>query len=151
MRTMKNITTMRHLLTLVIILFCFTANTQEDLNRYQKYLKKFEERGAKDIEDGWHEGVVITVRVGQNADSFYGKVKVESGAVKTMFMRYPDGTYDTKPYQKTYKHEDELAIITSGVSKTKITIDNELINVFFVHHIKPPAKKYEMAPDPDDL
>ena len=68
-----------------------------------------------------------------------------------MFMRYADGTYESKPIQKAYKHEDEQAFITNGISKTRITVDDELINVIFRESIKPPKKQYSTAPDPDDL
>lgn len=33
------------------------AQTQPALNCFEKYAKKFEERGANNVEDGWHEGV----------------------------------------------------------------------------------------------
>lgn len=142
---------MRNLLLLLVLAFSAVAYGQEDLNCYQKYAKKFEERGAFEVEDGWHEKVVITIRKGSNSECFYGKVKVENGVVVSMFMMYGDGTYESKPIQKSYKHDDEKATITNGISKTRITVDDELINVIFPSHIKPPKKKYETAPDPDDL
>jgi hypothetical protein len=136
----------------VLLPFCLilmlSSAQDEELNCYQKYAKKFEERGAKDVEDGWHEDVIITFRQGSTADCYIGKVRVEEGAVTQVYIRNADGSYDL--FKKQFKHETK-ATITNGISKTLITVDDELINVVFPSHINPPKKKYLTAPDPDDL
>lgn len=136
----------------LILPFCLilmlTSAQDEELNCYQKYAKKFEERGANDVEDGWHEKVVITFRQGSMADCYFGKVRVEDGAVTQIYIKNADGSYDL--FKKQFKHETK-ATITNGISKTLITVDDELINVVFRGHIKPAKKKYLTAPDPDDL
>lgn len=118
------------------------------LNCYQKYAKKFEERGAKDVPDGWHEEVVLTFRQGSNADCLYGKVRVEKGIITQFHIRNTDGTYDM--YTKQFKHETK-ATITNGISATLVTVDDELVNAIFRKFIKAPKKKAAAAPDPDDL
>lgn len=117
-------------------------------NCYQKYAKKFEERGANDVADGWHEDVVVTFRQGSNADCLMGKVKVEKGVITQIYTMNTDGSYTV--YTKQFKH-DAVATITNGISKTLVTVDDELVNVIFRKSIKPPKKKAAMAPDPDDL
>ena len=63
-------------------------------NCYDKYAKKFEERGAKEVENGWHEGVVITFRKGSNADCYVGMVRVEELKITQIKIRNADGTYE---------------------------------------------------------
>ena len=42
-------------------------------------------------------------------------------------------------------------MISNGMSKSRVTIDNRIVNVFFPKAIKPPKKKVAAAPSPDDL
>jgi len=117
-------------------------------NCYDKYAKKFEERGAKEVENGWHEGVVITFRKGSNADCYVGMVRVEELKITQIKIRNADGTYEL--YVKKFKAGGDF-VVTNGISTTQITLDDELVNVVFVKHIKAPKKKFTVAPDPDDL
>jgi len=117
-------------------------------NCYDAYSKKFAERGANEVKDGWYENVVITFRQGDQADCVLGKVQVEKGAVTQMYLKNVDGTYQI--FTKKWKHE-EKAIISNGISKSRITIDGEIVNVIFTTSIKPPKKKVAAAPSPDDL
>ena len=120
----------------------------DDGNCYDKYAKKFEERGANEVEDGWHDEVVITFRKGSNADCLIGKVLVEEGKITQIQIANADGTYEW--YKKKFKTAIEFTV-TNGISATQITADDELVNVIFVKHIKPPKKKFMVAPDPDNL
>lgn len=129
-------------------LFAFTSLPDEELNCYQKYVQKFEERGAREVEDGWHEKVVVTFRQGSLAECWIGKVKVEKNEITQIHIRNSDGTYEI--YTKKFK-DDVKASITNGISNTVITVDGELVNVVFPAHINPPKKKFAPAPDPDDL
>jgi hypothetical protein len=117
-------------------------------NCYDRYAKKFEERGASEVENGWHEGVVITFRKGSNADCYVGMVRVEELKITQLKIRNADGTYEL--YKKKFKAGGHF-VVTNGISTTQITLDDELVNVVFVKHIKPPKKKFTQAPDPDDL
>ena len=117
-------------------------------NCYDRYAKKFEERGATEVENGWHEGVVITFRKGSNADCYVGMVRVEELKITQLKIRNADGTYEM--YTKKFKAGGDF-VVTNGISTTQITMDDELVNVVFVKHIKPPKKKFTAAPDPDDL
>ena len=124
------------------------AGGEGALNCYQKYAKKFEERGANDVPDGWDEDVVVTFRQGSTSECLMGKVKVEKGVIIQIYLRNTDGSYEI--YKKQFKHATK-ATITNGISKTLVTVDDILVNVIFRKSIKPPKKKITVAPDPDDL
>jgi hypothetical protein len=127
------------------------AGDLDEVNCYEAYNKKFAERGANEVKDGWYENVVITFRElqGNNADCVLGKVQVEKGSVTQMYLKNVDGTYQI--FTKKWKHENSKSTISNGISKTRQTIDNENINVIFTTSIKPPKKKIAIAPSPDDL
>lgn len=136
------------LLTVPLISFAQEAT----LTCYEKYAKKFTERGAFIVEDGLHEDIVITIRKGATAECVPGKVKVEKGIIIAMYRRFSDGTYEETPMVKSYKHKEDMTITAgSGISKSMLTTEDEIINVIFTKHIKPPKKKFAAATDPDDL
>lgn len=118
---------------------------------YDAYNKKFEERGANDVEDGWHFDVVLTVRTSnpEETQCSYAKVKVEKGMITQIFLKNEDGTFQI--FNAKWKYPEEKALISNGMSKSRVTIDNRIVNVFFPKAIKPPKKKVAAAPSPDDL
>ena len=130
------------------ITFLSSSIVVDDLNCYDKYSKKFEERGANEVENGWHEDVVITFRKGGSADCYIGKVRIEEFKITQLYIKNADGTFEI--YKKKFKPGGDFTII-NGISQTQITTDDELVNVIFVKHIKPPKKKLTVAPSPDDL
>jgi len=117
---------------------------------YVMYARVFESRGARDVEDGMHDNIIISIRQGMRSDCYKGKVKVEKGVVKEMFIKFTDGGYDV--FAPNLKNDQNPEII-NGISRTIITQDERLVNVLFIHHIKPKKKEYERAPlpNPDDL
>ncbi|MFZ9847963.1 MAG: hypothetical protein ACO3EE_07405 [Flavobacteriales bacterium] len=126
------------------------AQTQPALNCFEKYAKKFEERGANTVEDGWHEGVVISIRKGSTAECIPGKVKVENGKIVSIYRQFSDGTYEETPMKKTYKSGSEITIV-NGISYSMLTTEDEVINIIFPKQIKPPKKQFKAAADPDNL
>ncbi|MDQ3192044.1 MAG: hypothetical protein M3Q58_10660 [Bacteroidota bacterium] len=140
---------MKRLLLAVLILASFSLYAQQEIeiNCYQKYAKVFEERGAELVVDGWHDDVIISIRYGSNADCYLGKVNVVDGrvVVKEMQIKFQDGTYEY--VKRNYKYEFPVSVV-AGISKTLITLEDELINIMFVKHIKPKKKAYERAPEP---
>lgn len=138
----------RILLVLALAIFVSPAFAQQKSeNCFQKYNSAFEERGSKQVEDGDHEKVIITVRKGALADCFYGKAKVKDNEVKKIYIMFEDGTYGE--LEKEYKHNDVPLHIINGISRNQVTINDELVNVIFVNHIKPKKKDFMKAPDPD--
>ena len=116
---------------------------------YTKYAKVFEKRGAKLVEDGVHDDVIITIRKGSMADCFYGKVTVTDGSVdyKQLYLKFEDNTFEK--LDLTFKYQKKPINISNGISNTFLTEDEELVNVLFVKKIKPKKKKYAKAAEPD--
>ena len=136
---------MKKFLLLLFVASIGTAWGQDTKSCYDQYYEIFKIRGAEDVKDGVHENVIFTIRQGNDAECFYGKVKVDSGVVKEMYIQFEDGTYE--PYILKLKTEHNITI-QNGISRTVITKDEEIFNVMFVGHIKPPKKKYKRAPAP---
>jgi hypothetical protein len=123
------------------------ANTQTgDLNCFQKYEKAFKERGAKPVDDGDHTNVIITIRKGDDCECLSGKVTVEYGAVIKTYVKMEDGQYEE--LNKKFKTGIGDIFVYNGISKTRTTLDNELVNVIFVDKINPKKANYVKAPDP---
>jgi len=123
---------------------------EEDASCYYQYLKVFEARGANDITDGTHDDVVISIRKGTRTDCYSAKVIVEKKAIRTMYIKFSDGNFDL--FEPFYKFKEDI-IIVNGKSKTQVTVDDQLIDVFFPKFLRPKKKSYERAPLPslDDL
>jgi hypothetical protein len=120
-----------------------------EMNCYLKWAQKFEDRGANDVEDGTYTDVIITFRNGSGANCYNGKAEVKNNIVLAMYIKLEDGSYEI--VKRKWKYDVKDVTIQNGISKTQITIDDELINVLFVKKIKPKKKGYEKAPDPSDL
>ena len=132
-----------------IALIGFSQDGDVEPTCYQKYATVFEKRGAYPIADGTYDDVIISFRKGSSADCFYGKVTVQNSLiVKTeSFLKFEDNSYEK--VERIYKHEDDVVGIINGISKTMVTMDDELINVLFVSKIKPKKKSYVRAKEPD--
>lgn len=118
----------------------------QDKSCYQQYTEIFKIRGARTVVDSVHDNVIFTIRTKDGgADCFLGKVVVKNKAISEMYLMFEDGTYE--PF--ILKRETEFPItVQNGISRTVVTTDEEIFNVMFVNHIKPPKKKYKRAPAP---
>ena len=68
---------------------------------------------------------------------------------KKRFVKTTDSNHDHEVYPNLI---EEMTITAgSGISKSMLTTEDEVINVVFTKHIKPPKKKFATATDPDDL
>ena len=143
---------MKHLSLIVFVLLVFNGVSQEkvnELNCYNKWAAKFEDRGAEDIKDGIYEDVIITNRQGNKAVCNNGKAQVIKGKVINFFILLSDGTYEE--VKRTWKNKsNENVTIINGISKSLISIHNELINIMWINKIKPKKAKPTTAPDPTD-
>jgi len=133
------------LLLLSIFTICGINYAQDSKSCYDQYYEIFKIRGADDVKDGEHKNVIFSMRNGNHAECFYGKAKVDSGYVKELYIEFEDGTYE--PYILIFKTGHKITI-QNGISRTVITKDEEIFNVMFVNHIKPPKKKYKRAAAP---
>ena len=122
---------------------------KEELNCYNKWAAKFEERGAEDVKDGIYTDVIITVRNKGNALCYSGKVEVINGKINKFYILLEDGSYDE--FKKTWKNNSNKdRKIINGISETMITIHNELVNILFPSKLKPKKPKPKLAPEPTD-
>jgi hypothetical protein len=147
---------MKKIYTAAVFIFAlsFTLHAQpplaDEASCYYQYLKVFETRGAQDITDGTYDDVVISIRKGTRTDCYTGKVIVEKKVVRTMYIKFSDGNFDL--FEPLYKFKEDI-IVVNGKSKTQVTVDDQLIDVFFPKLLRPKKKSYERAPLPsiDDL
>lgn len=64
-----------------------------------------------------------------------------------MFIKKEDNSYEEVKKKLRY---DVPITITNGMSKTMLTLEDELINVLFIKKIKPKKAGFEKAPEPKD-
>lgn len=120
-----------------------------DLNCYNKWSVKFEERGAEEVKDGVYTDVIISFRQGPKADCYSGKAEVMHGKLVHFYTENVDGQF--VEVKKTYKPDSVKDItIQNGISSTMVTIHNELINVIWPNKIKPKKAALKRAPEPVD-
>lgn len=119
-----------------------------ELNCYNKWAQKFDERGAEDVADGTYTDVIITFRNGANAECFQGKAIVKEHKIDMFYIMLDDGTYDQ--VQRVWKNDVRDVTISNGISKTLITKDNQLINVIWPKKIKAKKAGFKRAAEPTD-
>ncbi len=127
------------------------AQTEEvrELNCFNKWSVKFDERGAEEITDGVYTDVIITSRQGAKANCFSGKAEVIGKKLIRCYIVLEDGTYEE--VKRTWRKDanKDVAII-NGMSASMITVHNELINVLWPKKIKAKKAAAKKAPDPTD-
>ena len=144
----KTIITLVLFINAAIAVYAQTPNKGEDgSNCYLKWAQKFETRGADDVADGIYTDVIITFRNGSDAECFNGKCEVKEGVITAMYTKLEDGTFSLIKKKLRY---DFPITITNGMSKTILTLEDELINVLFVKKIKPKKAGFQKAADPSD-
>lgn len=128
----------------------FSQTVDTDDNCFVQYMKVFEKRGGHNVVDGMYENAIISIRNGAKCDCYTAKVKVENKQIRSIHIKFSDGSYDL--YDPQYKYKEDWTI-TAGKSKTRVTIDEKLIDVFLPSLLMPKKKDYEKAPlpSPDDL
>jgi hypothetical protein len=141
---MKRIYAAFSCLLLSAALYAQTPTTTPS-NCYTKWEQKFEERGAEEVADGTHEDVIITVRVGAEAQCWTGKVEVKGGVITAMYRKLQDGSYEV--YKPKLKFDVPMKIV-NGISVSLLGVDDELINVIFPKTLKPKKVGYSSAPEP---
>lgn len=145
---MKKIVTIAALFTgLSINTYAQSGKAADESNCYLKWAQKFETRGAEDVADGTYTDVIITFRNGSEAECFNGKCEVKDGKIVGMYTKLEDGSYAL--VKKKLRYEFPVTI-TNGISKTVLTMEDELINVLFIKKIKPKKAGFEKAPEPTD-
>jgi len=120
-----------------------------ELNCFNKWSVKFDERGAEEVADGVYTDVIITSRIGSKANCYSGKAEVNGKKLIRCYIVLEDGTYEE--VKRTWKNNSnkDVAII-NGISSSMITVHNELINVLWPKKIKAKKAAAKKAPDPTD-
>ncbi|MCE3227653.1 MAG: hypothetical protein K0S32_2204 [Bacteroidetes bacterium] len=127
----------------------YSQEKTTELNCYNKWAAKFEDRGAEDVKDGVYEDVIITNRQGSKATCHNGKAEVKSGKVIRFYILLSDGSHEE--VKKTWKNKsNENVTVVGGISKSMITVHGELINILWPNKIKPKKAKPTTAPEPTD-
>ena len=137
--------------SLFLTLTSFSQDKTIELNCYNKWAAKFEDRGAEDVKDGVYEDVIVTVRQGQGAKAtcHNGKAEVRNGKLIKFYLLLSDGSHEE--VKRTWKNaSNENVTIINGISKSMISVHNELINVLWPSKIKAKKAKPTTAPDPTD-
>ncbi|MFN7913031.1 MAG: hypothetical protein ACK5QC_14510 [Bacteroidota bacterium] len=120
-----------------------------EMNCYNKWAAKFEERGADEVKDGVYEDVIITFRLGNKATCNNGKAEVLKGKVIKFYILLSDGSHEE--VKRTWKNKsNENVTVINGISKSLLTVHNELINILWPSKIKAKKAKPSIAPDPTD-
>jgi hypothetical protein len=86
------------------------AQTDEprELNCYNKWSIKFEQRGADEVEDGIYNDVIITSRVGAKANCWSGKAEVRKKKLVKFYIIKEDNTEEevTRTWKKEFDNKD---------------------------------------------
>ena len=143
---------MKKIITLLALIVSIQIVAQEtskiELNCYNKWAQKFDERGADEVADGTYTDVIVTFRNGSSAECFQGKAVVKDHKVEIFYIMLDDGTYDQ--VQRVWKSDTKDVPIINGISKALITKDNQLVNIVWPKKIKPKKAGFKKAPEPTD-
>lgn len=135
--------------SLLVAVQFYGQEKSQELNCYNKWAAKFEDRGAEEVKDGVYDDVIVTNRQGAKAVCNNGKAEVKNGKIIKFYILLSDGTYEE--VKKTWKNKsNENVNIINGISKSMFTVHGELINVLWPNKIKPKKAKPTNAPDPTD-
>jgi hypothetical protein len=137
---------------LFTVLTGFSQEVKDDtkeLNCYNKWSIKFDERGADEVTDGVYTDVIITSRMGNVAKCYSGKAEVIGKKLTKFFIVLEDGSYEE--VRRTWKEKSNTDVyIINGISKSMITVHSELINVLWPKKIKAKKAAMKKAPEPTD-
>jgi hypothetical protein len=147
---MKKIFQLLLITSLLIIGSTIKANAQS--NCYDEYYKLFVDRGASAVPDGTQE-VVVTIREGEKADCYMGRVQVKNNQIIAMDgLILEDGTIKKMGMKLSPKYKDPkkpavlYTEIVDGMSTTLLSDDNRLVNFFFIKQLSAKTKAYKKAP-----
>lgn len=135
------------------------AKTAPSGNCYNEWYSLFRERGAKPIPNGTHD-VVISIRHGNYADCFLGKVDVFGGKLSSRpQVQKVDGTYEewdrrisANYFDSEGKIKDNAILeINNGMSSELTGSEGELVRIFFYQFVAEKPKANKKAPAPSAL
>ena len=143
---------LQFLLVTSLLVIGSTINVNAQSNCYDEYYKLFIDRGATAVPDGAQD-VVITIREGEKADCYMGRVQVKNNQIISMDgLILEDGTIKKMGMKLSPKYKDPkkpavlYTEIADGMSATLLSDDNRLVNIFFIKQLSAKTKAYKKAP-----
>jgi hypothetical protein len=138
---------MKKLYFLSALLFISSSfSAQELFTCYDEWKKVFENRGAFFVNDGDHDKVVLVVTTETSTNCYTASVGVKGGVVISTALYFDDDSYEAVEYE--FK-ENIAWSINNGMSRTRTTVDGEMVSIMFTDKIKPKKKKLKSAPKPN--
>ena len=138
---------MKKLYILFALFFIGSSFTAQELfTCYDEWKKVFENRGANPVNDGPHDKIVAIIRTENSTDCYTARAIVKGGVVIEIALYFDDESYEKVEY--VFKKEMPWSI-NNGMSRTRITEDDEMITIMFTDKIKPKKKKLKSAPKPN--
>ena len=139
-------------LLFILSTFIFTLNAfSQDENCFIRLENAFKERGSFTVSDDVHENVIICFFNEDGVECVGGKVRVENGAINSVFLQFEDNSYELMN-KKFYSAAKRAAPqISNGISEMAQTVDGEKFRVVFIRKLKPKKKAYKQISLPDDL
>jgi hypothetical protein len=120
-----------------------------ELNCYNKWAAKFEERGANPVADGIYDDVIIANLQGSKATCNNGRAEVKGGMLIKMYVLLSDGTYEE--VKRTWKDKSNENIpVINGISSGMLSTYGEVFRVLWPNKMKAKKAKASVAPDPSD-
>ena len=114
-----------------------------------QWIAVFKKRGAYAVADNIHRNVVIAIWEGEECYCVQGKVRVEAGKIKALWVMLEDEEFEL--IDKTLLNsKKELPSIANGYSEEFYSPDKEKFRVFFKDKIKPKKKGYKQVGGPGD-
>jgi hypothetical protein len=128
---------------------------------FKEWYTLMRERGAAEVTDGTHD-VILTVRNTQEGTSrcYMGRAEVRNGKLtRPLLVQKEDGSYDSfastgkglDPGFAKSMTEEELAVISDGMSINFNLSGGEFARVLFYTFINPKPKGLKQAPSPKTL
>lgn len=134
-------------ISILLISIGFVSNNfAQNKTCYEQYREVFENRGADIVKDGAYDNIILTIRTKEEAECYVARAVVQNNEIVEVNLYFEDGSFEKKNF--TFKENSSWSI-HNGVSKTKITDKDEMINIMFVNKIKPKRKKLMKAPKPN--
>lgn len=137
------------LFSLLILLSVTTYAQTEDC--FSKLEEAFQKRGAYAVPDNMYRDVIISFFEGENSYCYTGKVRVEKGAVSSIFISYSDDGFDLFMDSNIMNAQKKPVSITNGISDLIVTPKGEKLKIVFMEKLKPKARSYKKAVIPNDL
>jgi hypothetical protein len=142
---------MRKILLFGLTILMTFATTAQSQDCYQKLEDAFAKRGSYTIADDMHKNVIVSFFEADGTSCVTGKVRVENGAIVSVFLQYRDDTYELFMDKDIYTAKKQPPLIQNGISEMIVTPKNEKFRVVFIDKLKPKPKAYKSAQLPDDL